>query len=114
LPGLIYYCIICIICKVVKEMGFMGFFIAGIILVSVGALVISRGNTSKFSGTTGGGSRIPPDAQVRLNESVQKVAGTKETAESYFRSSNIIRPNVLGFGVLALGIGLIVLSYFLR
>ncbi|MDI6619202.1 MAG: hypothetical protein QME45_11110 [Clostridiales bacterium] len=88
----------------------MAFFVVGIILVLIGVLAISRGNASKFNTTSGGGSRIPPEAWLRLNESVQKVAGTKESTDSYFLKSNILKPNILGLIILVVGIVFIALS----
>ncbi|HBM75644.1 MAG TPA: hypothetical protein DD429_08845, partial [Clostridiaceae bacterium] len=56
-------------------------------------------------------SRIPPLAQVRLNESIQKVSGVKETTDKYFLKSNIIKPNKIGLIILFIGIALMVISY---
>lgn len=86
----------------------MGLFVLGIILVLIGVAANIRGNTSKFNPPSGGGSRIPPDAQVRLNECVQKAAGVKETYDSYYKDSNTFKPNLFGIITLSTGIILIV------
>ena len=92
----------------------MGLFILGMILTLIGAAAVIRGNTSRFNSPSGGGSRIPPEAQVRLNESIQKVVGTKETTDSYFLNSNTFKPNIFGLTALVVGIALVALSYFLK
>lgn len=92
----------------------MYLFIIGIVFAIVGGIMNIRGNTSRFNPPSGGGSRIPPEAQVRLNESVQRVSGVKETYDQYFHGSNVFKPNIPGLITLLLGVAFIAISYFLH
>lgn len=85
----------------------MGLFWLGLSFVFIGVILNMRGNTSRFNPPSGGGSRIPPEAQIRLNESVQKIVGTKEDYDSYYHDSNTFKPNMVGIIILLVGIALI-------
>lgn len=89
----------------------MTLFSLGLILTFIGVFASIRGNTSRFNPPSGGGSRIPPEAQVRLNESVQRVAGKKETYDSYYKESNSFKPNWFGLITLISGIAIIAVDY---
>lgn len=83
----------------------------GIGVTLIGGLMSVRGNTSRFNPPSGGGSRIPPEAQIRLNESVQRVSGSHESSEDYYKSSNSFSFNKSGNIILIIGVILIILSY---
>lgn len=87
--------------------------VIGVVLTLIGALMSTRGNTSKFNPPSGGGSRIPPESQVRLNETIQTITGTKETYDEYYKTSNSFSPGKLGTIFLISGIIFIILSYVL-
>lgn len=94
----------------------MYFFIIGIVLTVIGAFMNIRGNTSKFNPPSGGMSRIPPEAQVKLNQDIQKISGTKgnETYDQYVKKSNVFSANTIGLIILFVGIVFMVLGYFLN
>lgn len=83
----------------------------GLIFIFIGVIASIRGNTSRFNPPSGGGSRIPPEAQIRLNESVQKIVGTKENYDSYYHDSNTFKPNLFGIITILIGIAFIVIDY---
>jgi hypothetical protein len=91
----------------------MYLFIIGIILIALGAFICLKGDGSRFSPPTGGGSRISPEAQVRLNESVQRISGYKEDYASYYHNNNVFRFNKWGILSIILGLALVLLNYIL-
>lgn len=84
-------------------------FILSILLIIVGSFMCFKGDGSLFSAPSGGGSRIPPDSQVRLNESVQKITGHKDDYSESFHKSNVFTYNKLGIIFLISGLALLVI-----
>lgn len=89
----------------------MDLFTIGLILTFIGVFANIRGNTSRFNPPSGGGSRIPPEIQVKVNENVQKVVGKKETYDTYYHNSNVFKPNKFGVITCLVGIALILINY---
>ncbi|MCY6957274.1 hypothetical protein [Clostridium brassicae] len=83
-----------------------------IILIIIGIIMCFKGDSSLFSPPSGGGSRIPPDAQVRLNESVQKITGNKNDYSEYYHNNNVIQGNKIGIACLIIGVLLFIIVAF--
>jgi hypothetical protein len=91
----------------------MYLFYLAMILIALGGFMCIKGDSSLFSPPSGGGSRIPPDAQVRLNETVQKITGHKDDYSTYYKKNNVFRANKVGLILLIAGITLIVLYLYI-
>jgi hypothetical protein len=91
----------------------MYLFYLSIILIAVGSFICIKGDSSKLSPPSGGGSRISPEAQVRLNSSVQTITGHKEDYTAYYKNNNVFRPSKIGLILLISGIILMVLYLYI-